>query len=235
MIKKLVQPAVPTTYGFVKLDNITFGNPTQKCLELINKTSFIEEDVIPLIHKRPFLANSNQKTIYELKRIIESIKANKSKEKIEENLKYDTQTLDVVFSEYCEKNKLKYDKDVFTSVINDILPLIAQIKYYYNRPRPYQLANYYKMPLYPLVSSSSPSYPSAKALISYLFATIVCFKNDISTQKEKEKVENIAKFHSNICHSSINLGTHYPSDMEFSVLISKIIIKNQKFIDKYLK
>ena len=232
---KMPQPKVQITYGFIKLDSITFGNPNQKCLELLSKSCFIEDDIVPLIKKRPYIPSSYEKVVGELNIIVDAIKTVNSKELLEDNSKYDSQPLDAVFIDYCDKNGLIYDKDLLASVLTDFMPLIAKIKYYYNRPRPYQLANYYAIPLFPALPSSSPSYPSAKALISFLMTKIIFAKNNISAEKDKDKADAITKFYNKICQSSINLGIHYPSDIEFSRLIGKLITENKKFVEKYLK
>ncbi len=242
MIKTLVQPTTPIHYGYIKIDNISFGNPSQKCLELINKTALAEDELIPLLDKRPYNKEGHYKIIRELEYVTKAIKNNTNKEKINEYISFDTEPLDKVFSEFCEKNKLQYEKEQFAEIISDFMPLVAKLKYYYNRPRPNTLANIFlvnnkRIELYPLVTSSSPSYPSSKTLISYLITKIIFFKNNITREKsvDKEKAEQVGSFYNKVCESSIFLGTHYPTDLKFSILAAKIITENKKFIGKYLK
>ena len=61
------------------------------------------------------------------------------------------------------------------NIYDDIYPLILKLKYKYQRPRPYQLAQYYKLKLFPLRSNSvgTPSFPSGHTIQSQLILGVL--------------------------------------------------------------
>ena len=53
--------------------------------------------------------------------------------------------IEKVFDDYMKKNNLKYDKKYIQKILKESSKTILQLKYYYNRPRPKQIADYYGM------------------------------------------------------------------------------------------
>ena len=105
-------------------------------------------------------------------------------------------------------------------VDNQTLPLLHYLKHKINRPRPYQLAHHFGLPVLPLVrtDAQTASYPSGHALVSFVMSEYYSRKHPRLAPVLMELGEKIAK-------SRENVGIHYPSDTEVSRLISKILFK----------
>ena len=103
-----------------------------------------------------------------------------------------------------------------------------KLKFYYNRIRPYQLANIYKFPLNPMptVSAQSPSYPSGHTVQSKVFAEILSFRYP-------DQQDMLTKFADKCSKSRIILGVHFPSDEVFGKQLAQGIINDDNFKNKY--
>jgi len=73
--------------------------------------------------------------------------------------------IDIPFKQFLNSNDLDYPIDEIKKVMAGIRSIILQLKYYYNRPRPGQVANAKGIDFDPesLKSASTPSYPSGHA------------------------------------------------------------------------
>lgn len=110
----------------------------------------------------------------------------------------------------------------------DILPLVYKLKYYFQRPRPVQLAYYHKLMLYPIrnFSANCPSYPSLHTIVPYVFAGIV---QDMYPGLAHEAL-NLAQ---DISGSRQYLGVSYNSDIEVGIYIAEKILENKELKLKY--
>jgi len=90
-----------------------------------------------------------------------------------------------------------------------------ELKYKYNRPRPYQIAAFYGIDLNgtELDSMKTPSYPSGHAVQGYLVA-------DILSQQDPENEVIYQAVGEDIAHSRIIGKAHYPSDKEYGRVIA---------------
>jgi hypothetical protein len=102
------------------------------------------------------------------------------------------------------------------------------LKFYFQRPRPYQLAEHYKLKLFPFDSKSadSPSYPSGHALQSKL----ICHVLGNHFPEKFDYFERLAK---DIEYSRLYMGIHYQSDVDYSLYIAEVIIRDKDFKAKY--
>ena len=100
----------------------------------------------------------------------------------------------------------KIEKLLF-KVIN---PIILHLKRYWNRARPYQYAFEYNKDFHPLttISGNSPSYPSGHTMCAETWAYIM-------KSKHPELSERIDIIKEDISQSRINMGVHFPSDIQF--------------------
>jgi hypothetical protein len=89
--------------------------------------------------------------------------------------------------------------------------LVMQLKVFYNRPRPYQVAYYTKQDLNPFATTSgnSPAYPSGHCLQARFLMKCVAYKYPHLAKKLK-------RFSDDIATTRVVLGVHYPSDNAFS-------------------
>ena len=106
-------------------------------------------------------------------------------------------------------------------VDNQTEPLLFYLKDVINRPRPYQLAYYREVPLYPSLHSdaNSASYPSGHALSAHVIA-------EYFSRKYPEYRPELSVLAERIAQSRVQMGWHYPSDGAISKKISEIIWKN---------
>lgn len=104
--------------------------------------------------------------------------------------------------------------------------ILFYLKDLINRPRPYQLAYYYKIELYPLIRTNAmtASYPSGHALAGFMMV-------EYYSKKYPEAAKDLKELGERIAMSRENTGIHYPSDTEVSREIAKIIIDNNLLVD----
>ena len=113
--------------------------------------------------------------------------------------------IEKVFEEVCNEHNLTFPKDLVKELLKSCSML--ELKYHYNRPRPYQLAEYYNIKLggNVLESMKTPSYPSGHSAQGILIGKVLQTKLPINTDALLEAGKRISY--------SRNLGrAHYPSD-----------------------
>lgn len=210
------------------LNEITYGNPTSRQREQM-KSECIVDDLFNELKQFPCPKNNSDTTKQELNALVKKVRDLNSKG-----------------NEKALKRYVFHDRNVFQSIVNninsqdvdivelindiskDINPLILKLKYYYKRPRPYQLANYYKLGLYPLESrtANSASYPSGHTIQAYVVLHII--SELIPSEKEK-----CMKLIDDIALSREYMGVHFSSDNDFAKLVGKKILSHPAFSEKY--
>ena len=215
------------------LNKITYGNINQTMVKEIQKKC-IGDEVIPIIDKKyknqltpP--KNNSQTVKDELNQITEmvsSLSDESNKEHLRRYLRYDKQLLQVILATFIEMGMDV--TEVVRSINNDINPTIIKLKQMYQRPRPYQLAEYYKLKLFPFASYSahSPSYPSGHTLQAYCILNVIGNKFPKTFSFCKKMIDDVA-------YSRVYLGQHFPSDNDASYLIGSEILKLKEFSTKY--
>jgi len=212
---------------------ITFGNVTQEQFSLMGEKC-IADAVLPILESKfkeelEFPKNDSTKTKDELNDISTKLKELADKDNrihLDRYLRYDKSLPQSISSVFCKKG-MDVD-EVIKSVLEDINSTIIKIKSKYQRPRPYQLAQKYKLKLFPYDSFSahSPSYPSGHTIQAIVILTIIGNKYPESYRFCKQMMEDVGA-------SRVYLGHHYASDNEASVLIAREIMKLPKFTKKY--
>lgn len=215
------------------LNNVKYGNISNALLEVLKKKS-IADEVIPILDKKygsklDFPKNDSDETKDELNSLVKSVKltgeeANKKHLKRYKN--YDKNLAQSIISVFQTKN---LDVEELTlKVFDDVTPTIAKLKQKYQRPRPYQLASYYKLKLFPYstYSGHSPSYPSGHTLQAFMVLEII-------GNKFPDAYEFCQKFIDDVANSRVYLGVHYPSDNEASFVIGQELLKLESITNKY--
>jgi len=210
------------------LNNLTYGNPTQDQLFLIQGSGLVD-DLFDLFKDSTIPENDSKLVSDELNEISESlsiISQNDNESYLKRYLAYDrnlTQALSSIF-----KQKDIEVEDLIIDIVKDIENLIFKLKYHFQRPRPFQLAQYHKLKLFPYKSHSAhtPSYPSGHTIQAVVVLNVIGNKYPNEYQYCKEMIEEIK-------YSRVYLGHHFPTDNIGSQEISDAILKHPKFTRKY--
>ena len=115
--------------------------------------------------------------------------------------------IEKVFENICIEHNLKYPKELVDSLIKSSAGIIIDLKFKFNRPRPFQLASHYNIDLgnEKLESMYTPSYPSGHSIQGTLIGKVLQTKLPITTDSFVEAGKRISY--------SRNVGrAHFPSD-----------------------
>jgi len=104
---------------------------------------------------------------------------------------------------------------ILYKVIN---PIVLHLKRYWNRARPYQYAFAYNKDFHPLpsIAGNSPSYPSGHTMQAETWAYIM-------KDNYPELSERIDLIKEDISQARINMGVHFPSDIQFGKKIIEFL------------
>ena len=81
-----------------------------------------------------------------------------------------------VFETYCKEHNLFFDRKYYKKILKESRKPILKLKYHYNRPRPYQLAEFYQIEdfkSHELDSAKTPSYPSGHSIQGHMMGNIL--------------------------------------------------------------
>jgi hypothetical protein len=115
--------------------------------------------------------------------------------------------IEKVFESVCIEHNIKFPKELVNDLIKSSAGIILDLKFKFNRPRPFQLASHYNMKLSEnvLESMKTPSYPSGHSIQGILVGKVLQTKLPITTDSFLEAGKRISY--------SRNIGrAHYPSD-----------------------
>lgn len=170
--------------------------------------------------------NTSKTTISELAKV--STLSNNRSDSDLKLVKTIDQNPDMYFMELCDEYKVKYPLDSIQEFYNIIKPVILNIKGFWNRPRPTQLAKYYNMSIDVFVTDThhTASYPSGHTVYSSLVASIIKYHYPvIDSRKLNILVANTAK-------ARVLQGVHFPSDNQASLILTEKLFNKLK--DKIL-
>jgi hypothetical protein len=212
----------------MEMNNVTYGNPTIEYKKILTETCLVS-DLFAKLKSESFPSNDSELTKDELNEIVDylaSIKETDNVAFLKRYKAYDRSLSQVLISTFKQRN-LDLD-ELVKEIISDIRALIFKLKYYYQRPRPYQLADYYKLALFPYTSHSddTPSYPSGHGVEAYVILNIIGNKYPKEYSFCKEVIDDVML-------SREYLGLHYSSDNDFAITVGKEILKHKEFAKKY--
>jgi acid phosphatase (class A) len=128
------------------------------------------------------------------------------------------------FKKYCNDNGLPYDEDYYKKIVRESTKIIMSLKYKYNRPRPFQLAEFYGIEdfkIHNLDSAKTPSYPSGHTTQGYLLGYVLGHKYP----NHYDEFMKLSKF---VSESRLMARAHFPSDVSFGEKVAKLIFNNIK-------
>ena len=127
------------------------------------------------------------------------------------------------FMNLIEKNELDISKKQLKQIVKESVKFIMELKYHYNRPRPYQVAEFYDIDLNgtTLDSMKTPSYPSGHAIQGYLIGDYLSHKDPSNSEEYLTKGSDIAE-------SRIIAKAHYPSDRDYGKQVARVLFRGMK-------
>jgi len=207
-------------------DKIVYGNQPKDLQKFADdkndpiKNWFIEKGLVDTIVKETPL-NSGSQTRKDLDTIVEKMSKATPEDLAFARYIDDEANIPKAFIDLLGKygHKVFEEEHLFVEAQSDAI--LFYLKDVINRPRPYQLAYYYKIDLYPLIRTTAmtASYPSGHALAGIMMSEHYAKLYPDASVELKELGNKIA-------NSRELTGIHYPSDTEISRKISKIIIDN---------
>jgi len=172
-------------------------------------TVFHEDLALPY---RPKPDNDSPTTMRELK-YLSTLETDKDEVKRGDDIREN-------FLPLIEDNDIPLSKEYVNKVIKESGKFIMKLKYHYNRPRPYQVAEVYELNLNgtELDSMKTPSYPSGHAVQAYLLGELFSNVDPRGSHQYRELAERVA-------HSRVIAKGHYPSDKSYGKKVAKVLFQ----------
>lgn len=152
--------------------------------------------------------NSDQQTYNELQQVI-SLSSKRTKEDLNFIYRIDSNANSILYG-YLTKNKINFPSDKFHIMYDICKPIIANIKYLYDRARPYQLSRSYGTNIDVIITPThrTPSYPSGHVFYTALAAEFIIeeYPNLKSTIDEIVDLTGKARTMQGVHYLSDNLG-----------------------------
>ena len=215
-------------FGLLPVNNLTWGNPNaaQKLLiENEGNYDYIANHLMDMAYPN----NDGEYASTELKNVQKAMKKLSEEKIIRMCLSFD-EDLTGMMKDMASQSGVVRSEEFVDELNKDLGSIIMKLKFYYNRIRPFQLANIYAFGLNPMPSNSdqSPSYPSGHTIQSRVFA-------DILSMKYPDNEQTFEKFANQCMNSREILGLHFGSDSLFSLQVSEKIMEDKNFRNKYVK
>jgi len=211
------------------IDKIMYGTPNSVQLNEMNRETYLDS-LYSELSKFSFPTNSSESTIAELNEIVDVIKDIQSDNEWKRRyFMYDRYFVKYFKDELTDNEKEKQNiSQLVDEIIKDSTPLLLKLKYYFNRPRPNQLAAAYNLKLFPYKSYSddSPSFPSAHTF----HAKLLC---EVIGNTYPESYQEMQKLLKDICNSRMYMGVNYQSDIDMGVFFAEKVLENNEFKLKY--
>jgi hypothetical protein len=211
------------------LDSIGFGNPTIDQAKELNKETYLDT-LFSELTAFTFPENSSEATKEELNAVVSAINdLKKDEDRQKRYVMYDVY-LESFYKNYLAKYKVDGEEmnRIIADLTNDVQPLIYKLKYFFQRPRPHQLAYYYKLKLMPFTSFSydTPSFPSGHVILSKVYSEVL-------GNTYPQIYNELQRIHEDICESRIALGLHYQSDIDVGIFVGEKVCENKELMIKY--
>jgi uncharacterized protein (UPF0297 family) len=213
----------------MNLDLITYGNPNLEQIGFLQKESFLDP-LFSELSTYTFPKNSSEATKEELNQIVDYLNTLSGKEEyIKRYAIYDKHLRKYFIDGMVKGGENEEEiKKLILDILSDITPLLFKLKFHFQRPRPYQLAEYYKLKLFPYksFSASSPSFPSGHAYEGRIITEVIGNRYP----KTYSFMQDVFK---DICYSRIYMGLHYESDIDVGIFCAEKVLADREFKTKY--
>tara|TARA_B100000287_G_scaffold114172_2_gene106313 strand:+ start:1640 stop:2290 length:651 start_codon:yes stop_codon:yes gene_type:complete len=206
---------IPKLKDLLKINQIKYSDKVDaKHQKKIDMQTELIADEMRIPHTPP-PENSSKKTGDELKWLI-----NYNGGVINKDFVKKGDNVIKVFEDYCKDNDLKFDKTYYKQIIKESSKTILSLKYYYNRPRPHQLSEYYDMDEFEhfeISSMKTPAYPSGHSTQGHLMAELLGREHPNHYDTFKGLADMISA-------SRLMARSHYPSDCKFGEEVAQHLL-----------
>ena len=187
------------------LDHLKYGAPTDEHISKMKTDTPLIAISHDKIHVRPPPRLSKEKTFSEMGALIKALRNTPKSRENFINLS-DKKPMSI-FKSFASKNGLVFDDEYFEQLKKDLSAFILNLKYKFNRPRPYQIAKEIgiEFPYKHSQTANTPAYPSGHAIQSHVYANALSKMNP----EFQRSLENLAD---NISLARIQQGVHFLSD-----------------------
>jgi len=211
------------------VNELRYGNPTIEQLDYLTKKTFVDV-LFEELSSFTFPKNSSESTKEELNQIADSISALSGQEEYINRYKVYDRNLIPYFKKGLTKDTETFEQIsvLIDDIIEDTTPILLKLKYHFQRPRPYQLAEFFKLKLFPYKSYScdSPSFPSAQAYHGKILTEVI-------GNTYPEIYAYMQSLFEDICYSRVHMGLHYQSDIDVGIFCAEKVIQMKEFATKY--
>ena len=224
--RKILEQSSNTPEKNIDINQIVYGNSPIEFKDSIEDSNdpirkwFEKEGLIDqIINEAPL--NDSETTKKDLDQLIELTK-NATGDDITFSRYADDQTnLPNLFIDLLNSKGYEETMDDYFRIDNQTDVILNFLKDVINRPRPYQLAKAYNVPLYPLIRTDSmtAAYPSGHALTAFVMS-------EHYARKYQEIATELRDLGKKIARSREVVGIHYPSDTKISRYICDIMFDN---------
>tara|TARA_A100001391_G_C5047504_1_gene272507 strand:- start:903 stop:1520 length:618 start_codon:yes stop_codon:yes gene_type:complete len=196
----------------LSVNEMTYNDgPTEKHQSKIDYPITLFEDFE--ISLMPYPENSSKQTIDELKELslIEG----------DEDFVKEHDDVDGIFQKKHKELGLEFNRNEAKDLLRQSSKYIMKEKYKYNRPRPYQLAEFYNIDLngFDLDSMKTPSYPSGHATQGYLLGKFY-------SNRHPDYRKEFMRLGEDIAESRIVAKAHFPSDKKAGIDLAEKLFDN---------
>ena len=166
--------------------------------------------------------NSSQQTLSELK-YISRLTTNRSKKDIDLVYLVDEDPI-LLFYPLIKELGIEFNERLFRNTYyNCIIAIVDHLKYFYNRARPFQVAELLNIKIDEIITKThhTPSYPSGHTMYAALIAEFLKYEYPQHSTKFDALVKQTGL-------ARVLQGVHYPSDNTASIQIVTTIFPNIK-------
>ena len=196
----------------LSVNEMTYNNgPTEKHQSKIDYPITLFEDFEISLMSYP--ENSSKQTIDELKEL--------SLIEVDKDFVKEHDDVDGIFQKKHKELGLEFNRNEAKDLLRQSSKYIMKEKYKYNRPRPYQLAEFYNIDLngVDLDSMKPPSYPSGHATQGYLLGKFY-------SNRHPDYRKEFMRLGEDIAESRIVAKAHFPSDKKAGIDLAEKLFDN---------
>lgn len=199
---------------------LIYGNPSWESMKRIKNSVQLREWIragyfLPILQHTPPCEMTTQQELYYL--VERSLLV--TPEKLEFIQQVD-ERLDMVWADYLTSLGVTVTPEEIYGITDQYEPIVDYLKVKFNRPRPFQTAGYYGIPLYPRLESVSGNGASAYPG-GHTFLSLCIYDHYVKLHPELQKPLMLMVL--KVKQSREDGGVHYPSDGLFSFQVYQLL------------